>query len=381
MKTVLKFPRHSRETRLSSALHQKYRRLGWNVQIADPDSDEDEARQFISFWHPDGCLVNNDTLPAGLFKGIPTVFTHRDKRTLPPSAALVSYDERGIAEIAAKELLSQHCASYAYIPDGKREYWDRTREKEFANAMRKNFKRIQVFAPPPKANLKSAFQFSLAYWLKDLPRPIGLFPANDLIAEILVSACNHVGLPIPGDAIILSVDNDAMICESTNPTISSICFSSPNAHIVAAKLLDKLMSAPRIITQRRFIRPSGIVYRASTMQLRKPDPEIIAARELIRTKSCEGLKAQDVLKVFSCARRQAEIRFRNATGCSILSEIRKVRQSTATVLLKAGRKTEAVANLCGYASRSSLHRLLKARARTATADSMSCGLQDAAPFV
>lgn len=358
MKTILRFTRCERETRLSPTQHKSYVQMEWNVQTADPGISTSEARRFIEFWRPDGCIVNNDTLPASLFKGIPTVFTHRDMRRPPRRGSILCYDERAIAELAARELLSRHCASYVYIPEGRHEYWDRTREREFKRVMRTSFKTVRVFSPPPDSSFKAAFQIALANWIKALPRPIGIFASYDLVAIAVIGACYHADITIPEEAVILGVDNDVPVCENSTPTISSIFFSNDELDAVRVQMLSRLMDTSNPTSERRLVKPEGIMYRASTMQLKADDPDVIAARELIRTKSCEGLTASDVVRIFPCARRQAEIRFRKATGHSILAEIRAMRLDTARKLLSNGTKTDAVANLCGYASRSSLHRLI-----------------------
>ena len=83
-----------------------------------------------------------------------------------------------------------------------------------------------------------------------------------------------------------------------------------------------------------------------------------AALELIRLKGGEGLAAREVAATFPCGRRMAELRFRAATGRSILEEILAVRQERTQQLRESGIKDEVVAQMCGYSTRSSLHRLL-----------------------
>ena len=87
---------------------------------------------------------------------------------------------------------------------------------------------------------------------------------------------------------------------------------------------------------------------------------MLAACELIRQKACDGLKARDVAAMFPCGRRMAEIRFRAALGHSILDEIRAVRRAKAQQAVTPFRTQlrDEVAVLCGYASWSSVHRLL-----------------------
>jgi len=73
----------------------------------------------------------------------------------------------------------------------------------------------------------------------------------------------------------------------------------------------------------------------------------------------DTLKAEEVVETFPCSRRMAELRFSAATGHSILEEILAIRVEKAQKLRAAGLKDEAVAQMCGYSVRSSLHRLLE----------------------
>ena len=68
------------------------------------------------------------------------------------------------------------------------------------------------------------------------------------------------------------------------------------------------------------------------------DKTVREAMERIRLKACEGLMAQDVVKLFDCSRRMAEIRFRNGTGMSIVEAIRETRLEKAKELLTHPRR-------------------------------------------
>ncbi len=48
-------------------------------------------------------------------------------------------------------------------------------------------------------------------WLK-LPRPVGVFAANDSVAAGVIAACDHRHLSIPQEIAVLGVDNDESLC-------------------------------------------------------------------------------------------------------------------------------------------------------------------------
>jgi transcriptional regulator GlxA family with amidase domain len=78
---------------------------------------------------------------------------------------------------------------------------------------------------------------------------------------------------------------------------------------------------------------------------------VTAAMDLIRRRACEGISSTDVLTVFKCSRRMAEMRFRRIAGRSILNEIQFVRLEKAKTLLSDSKfDMEAIANFCGFST-------------------------------
>ena len=65
-------------------------------------------------------------------------------------------------------------------------------------------------------------QHELTVWLKSLEKPLGLMAANDARARHVLVACQAIGLRVPEDVAVLGVDNDEVICELTDPPLSSI---------------------------------------------------------------------------------------------------------------------------------------------------------------
>ena len=369
MKIILSFPRVNSPNPGMARLQQSkiYAEHEFALKSADTNVSVGAAREFIAFWKPSGCIVNNDRLPADLFSGIPTVYLHRSIQKLPPRTALVAYDENAIAELAARELLSRGYASYVYIPHNMTAAWDNRRMRSFIRGMDINFGEVSVYPSPPMFPHTVRAQKKLASWLKRLPRPIGIFAACDRVAALVLDACIFAGLHVPDDAAIIGVDNDETICETTHPALTSIYFDhEANRRRTLDLLVELIGNVPR---KQKVIhyQPAGIVRRGSSMLLRRPDSAVVAARDLIRQRATQGLKARDVLATFDCGRRMAEIRFRMATGHSVLEEILAERRRQAEALMKShSLKTVGIAARCGYASWSSVHRLLHKSRESAT---------------
>ncbi len=361
MRTILRFPRAGEDRSKESLLSVLSDRYGVSLKVADANvGTAEEVAELLAFWHPDGCVVNNDKLPTAVFDGHPAVFHHRIVELDNPLHAYVTFDEKAVAETAARHLLSLDMASYAYVPPSTDEQWSRARERHFVHILSLNGYGVASYVHP-RGRLSAPKRLAhLADWLANLPRPVGVFAANDAVAVEIVAACDHRHLAIPQDAAVLGVDNDETACETLRPTLSSIATDVASIRDASLRLLKQILSGTPPANRHVTVKPLGVVRRASTLRIQKSDPAVLAACELIRQKACEGLKARDVAATFRCGRRMAEIRFRAALGHSILDEIRSVRRTRAEMALSPFRTQlrDEVAALCGYSSWSSVHRLL-----------------------
>ncbi len=365
MKTIVEFLRNMGTDRIRylSSVARIVRARQWNWSVADADITITDAKKFVEYWKPDACIVNNDRLPVELFGSIPTVYTHRDPKTLPKGSILVSYDEYAVADLAARELLSLHLDHYAFVPDERFSYWSLSRQENFLKIMGINFKGVSVFSPPKS---ERAFTLALMKWLGDLPTPIGVFAANDAVANKIVNACDLAHLRVPEDVVIVGVDNDENICENSVPTLSSVALGEGDIHRVVADMIDYALSrrrrkGPSIV---KLVKPVNVIRRASSTRMAGEDADVLAAMELIRLKACEGMRAAEVARQINGSRRNAQRRFLEITGKTIQQALVEIRLARARELLKDGSLSRnAIANRCGYASWVPLYLMLRADER------------------
>ena len=102
--------------------------------------------------------------------------------------------------------------------------------------------------------------------------------------------------------------------------------------------------------------PLRVVRRASTLITGESGiGKSEAALELIQKEACAGLTAGRVTSLFACSRVYAEMRFRRATGQSILEAIQAVRLERAKELLRnPDQQIKAIADFCGFKSQNAL---------------------------
>ena len=361
MKTILRFPR-TNDIPIRATLSALDDKFGFSSRYADVGvSTAAEVSELLAFWRPDACVVNNDSLPAKAFAAYPTVFLHRTDKSNNPRHAMVSFDEKAVAETAAHHLLSLNLASYAYVPPDTGEEWSRERERYFVRILGLSGYGVMSYVHP-RSRLSVPKRLSrLADWIADLPRPVGIFAANDSVAANVTAACDHRHIDIPQDVAVIGVDDNKEVCEASRPALSSIANDVIATRIETLRILERIVSGHEPDSRHVKIKPIGVVRRASTLRAKKNDPAVLAACELIRKEACNGLKARDVAATFPCGRRMAEIRFRAVLGHSILDEIRAMRRARAKMAVTPFRSMlcDEVAELCGYHSWSSVYRLIK----------------------
>ena len=94
-----------------------------------------------------------------------------------------------------------------------------------------------------------------------------------------------------------------------------------------------------------------VVRRVSTSGSGRRDARILDAVADIRRRACDGISARDVIAAFPGSRRLFELRFREATGHSVLDEILAVRmEKVFTLLSRTDVPVGAIAAFCGFGS-------------------------------
>ena len=166
-----------------------------------------------------------------------------------------------------------------------------------------------------------------------------------------------LNLSMPQDLSVIGVDNYASVCETTSPTLTSVEPDFRRAGASAAMMVLETTQAHSNATtdKRRVYGPLRVVRRASTRILARHDAEVATALEMIEANACTALTAAQVVRIFPCSRVYAEMRFRRATGQSILEAIQSVRLERAKELLRnPNQQLKSIADFCGFKSLNAL---------------------------
>ena len=337
----------------------------WRVHVITlPPEQASDIPRLIAFWKADGLVLDCGgfaAIPSRKALGtLPTVFFSLPT-TRGEHAFAVGEDAKETADAAARELLQLGYAHYAFVHYPTTRDWSCARAEAFKEAILLNGGTCAEFRSDDKAT-PLAWAQRLRQWIRELPRPCGIFAANDEVAHHVRGICAVEGLDIPNAIALVGVDNDATVCVAAQPRLSSVLADNEQMGFRAAGLLAEQFKDSTASPHRLFVPPLMVIRRESTRRLVCQDTQVLDAIRLIREKACSGLRARDVLALFPGSRRAAEMRFREATGHSVLDEIQRVRTDRARELLADGsRPLKTLANLCGYASESAFRKVYFAR--------------------
>jgi LacI family transcriptional regulator len=174
---------------------------------------------------------------------------------------------------------------------------------------------------------------SIARWLEELPKPVGIFACYDVRGQQVLNACHLAGLRVPDDVAVVGVDNDLVRCSLSDPPLSSVVPDTHRIGQTAAEFLAKMMAGHTAEPGLRLIRPIGVVTRRSTDALAINDPDISAAIRFIRDNACRPIGVSDVLREVALSRRALEGKFVRLLGRTPHQEILRCRMEKARILL------------------------------------------------
>ena len=280
----------------------------------------------VTGWRGDGIIASVETQDMADHlhaTGLPTVsYASSTGALLVPQ---VMSDNVAVGKLAASYFLERGYRHFAYFgrPDT---WWSQQRGAGFSQALREcgsSCKCSWMREPTRRRGAWERRQKMIMEWLAALPKPIGVLACADPQARHLSEACAHQGIVVPDDVAILGVDNDDVVCEFMEPTLSSIDTGMVQVGYEAAALLDRLMAGDRPPKKNILIPPGKVVSRESTDFLAIEDEVVAEAMRVIESLSNTIIGVDDVVEHVRLGRRALERRFSETLGRSPAEEIRR----------------------------------------------------------
>jgi LacI family transcriptional regulator len=334
----------------------------WSVLHIERGLTENVPK-FLRSWKGDGVVarIENEKIAKAVADlGVPAVDLRGSHR--PVNGAMLDTDPRIVTRMAAEHFLDIGFRHFAYIGFPGVDFSER-RQGAYVEYLKSRGMDVHVYSPHPhlqshtdvlgweaRGELEGA---AIAEWLQSLPHPLAVFACNDVRGRQIIDACNQSELSVPEEVAVIGVDDDEVICELSNPPLSSVQPDTLRIGYEGAALLDSMMGGQAAPKETIFIPPKGIAHRLSSEATAVDDREVAAAMQLIRDHACEGLSVHDVVSRLHVSRSTLERRFHAAFARTPAMEIERVRMSRAKLLLMETRyKLSKVAAMTGYGSAS-----------------------------
>jgi len=250
-------------------------------------------------------------------------------------------DDAAAARLAFEHLRERGFRHFAFCGFNGADYSD-VRRDSFLECATKSKLPCNVYSDPLKIRKASTQEYEarglkdgehVARWLEELPKPVGVMACNDIRGQQVLNACRAAGISVPEEVAVIGVDNDEMLCELSDPPLSSVSLDTERIGYEAAAILDQMLAGKKLKQPVVFIQPAGVITRRSTDVLAIEDRHITTATRFIRERACEGIDVSDVLKIVPLSRSTLERRFFHVLGRSPKDEILRTRLTRAKQLL------------------------------------------------
>ncbi len=266
-----------------------------------------------------------------------------------PGVARVQNDDIVTGKKAGDYIRDLGVLSFAYcgVADTR---WSSLRLEGYSNALLTAHNNISSFNRSLAFYKRPQTSDALYKFIQQLPLPAAIFCCNDIVALKVTRHILDLGIEIPKDISVVSVDNDPLLCTLAKPTLTSIALDCFSIGYTSASLVNSLLEGiPLDFSKPSFIEPLEVVERESTQVMFGHDVLVQHALHYIKEMATTGINVADVVAQCSTSRRNLEIRWKKVRGKTILQEIVQERMKVAKRLLRESNATiEAIAIESGF---------------------------------
>lgn len=257
-----------------------------------------------------------------------------------------------VGRMAAEHFLERGFHHFAFCGFSQRD-WSERRQEGYRQRLAEADLACDVYQPKsPRRRLSwHEERPAVLSWLQSLPKPVAVMACNDDRGRQILEASLLGRLTVPDDVAVVGVDDDHVVCNLSNPPLSSVAFGLEQAGYQAAETLSRLMAGTIHEPQRIQVDPLWVVSRRSTDVIATEDRHVGVALRFIRDHIRQSIGVSDIVAASGISRRNLEIRFRRALGRSIRGEIQRMRLIyTRQLLLDTHLPAGRIAELAGFGS-------------------------------
>ena len=263
--------------------------------------------------------------------GIPFVLA--GARFLRNDHLLVASNNKTIGRMAAEHMVSCGIKSFLFV--GKLHWDDETLRKSGfqdaleAQSMECGICNVAIGSQPDGFDasiISDCLQNQIRF-------PVGVFCPNATIARATVLACQQLELTVPDKVSIVAVNNDQILCETSEPPLTSIVQHSRRIGFVAAQKLYQQLRENGNGDSQNFVEPLRISIRRSSDLMLVGNPLVESSLRFMRDNVTSDIEIQDVADHVNASRRTLELKFRETINSTPRQALLKMQLTIAKSLL------------------------------------------------
>lgn len=324
-------------------------------------------------WKADAIIgrFNNDD-HVELFRENSIVVVAQDYKSRFSCIPNITGNYKKTGQMAAEFFISKGYRSFAFY-GYEDAVWSKERCEGFYNYLSEQgmTDTFHTYNEPSADKLWFADTTPLLEWLKSLPQPTALMACDDNLGNRITDICMVNSIKVPEKIAILGVDNDEVICNLSDPPLSSISQDITKGGYLAAELIDRLLhdkEHPATISD-VVLEPISVIDRLSTDYYPTTDPHIHKVLKYIHNNLSNNISVSEIVKIVPLSRRLLEIRFKNVTGQPIHKYIFNLKmEKFARMLIETDKPIADLAMEIGIGNQKNLSRQFKGLKKVSPAE-------------
>lgn len=284
-------------------------------------------------------------------EGIPTVIVDTD--FIYPGVVSVDVDDRAVGREAARAFLQAGFRHFACLGNGMP--YSEQRIEGFQEAIPEAFGSCAIHTELGFEDTRYSESFirpsvDLERWLRQLPKPVGIFAVHDPLGRFLCGTCLQIDLDVPKEISVIGANNDPLVCGLTYPMLSSVSIPWDALGAVVGESMQRLTAGEPVPAETPYlIPPAGVVLRHSANHLAVDDPLLRRAMSYLSERIQDPITVRTMCDELRVARRTLERKFKEHYRCTPWEMLCQLRVDQAKQLLaETNHPVSLISELCGF---------------------------------
>lgn len=272
----------------------------------------------------------------------------------------ITGDYLGTGAMAASFFLQRRYKNFAYYGN-KGFIWSQERAKGYKREVERSGGNFFYFESESlNGEQWSKGHIELYNWLQSLPKPTALFACDDSFAIQVSEICKLHDINIPNDISLLGVDNDELICDLSDPSISSIVLDAEKGGYELGRSIQQTIKNCNNKSFEIKISAVRIQLRKSTEKYNIKNENLLEIVKYIQNNFTSKISINHLTSIVPLSRRNLEVKFRTELGISLYQFILEQRiEYFSHLLLTTKRSLFDLAIECGFNDSANVYRIFK----------------------